>query len=154
MKLLEIIRHRRRSRDHGVYDDFAERRLGKGVVICKDTPNFIANRFGSVLGASTLGYALDNKYTIEEVDAIISPLIGRPKTALFRMLDLVGLDVSSAVGGNLYGLIEQDESREVLRNQSLGTLQTTQMERGRLGDKTDSGFYKKPPKETKGDILP
>lgn len=154
MKLLEIIPTQETK--PGITEfmtDFAERRLGKGVVICKDTPNFIANRFGSVLGASTLGYALDNKYTIEEVDAIISPLIGRPKTALFRMLDLVGLDVSTAVGHNLYGLIEQDESREVLRNQNLGTLQTTQMERGRLGDKTGQGFYKKPPKGTKGDIL-
>lgn len=154
MKLLEIIPTEETK--PGVTEfmtDFAERRLGKGVVICKDTPNFIANRFGSVMGASTLGYVLDNKYTIEETDAIISPLIGRPKTSLFRMLDLVGLDVSNAVGQNLYGAIEKDESREVLRNQNLGTLQTTQMERGRLGDKTGQGFYKKPPKGTKGDIL-
>ncbi|MBA3806302.1 MAG: 3-hydroxyacyl-CoA dehydrogenase/enoyl-CoA hydratase family protein, partial [Acidobacteria bacterium] len=154
MKLLEVIPTQETK--PGVTEfitDFAERRLGKGVVVCKDTPNFIANRFGSVMGASTLGYVLDNKYTIEETDAIISPLIGRPKTSLFRMLDLVGLDVSNAVGQNLYGAIEQDESREVLRNQNLGTLQTTQMERGRLGDKTGQGFYKKPPKGTKGDIL-
>ena len=133
--------------------DFAEHRLGKGVVICKDTPNFIANRFASILGASTVGFVLENEYTIEEADAIVSQLIGRPKTAMFRMLDLVGLDVSSAVGENLYGLIETDESREVLRNRNLGKLQTTQLERGRLGDKTGQGFYKKPPKGTKGDIL-
>jgi 3-hydroxyacyl-CoA dehydrogenase len=72
---------------------------------------------------------------------------------MFRLQDLVGLDVSSGVGENLYGLIEQDEMREVLRNQNLGTLRTTQMERGRLGDKTGQGFYKKPPKGAKGDIL-
>ncbi len=96
---------------------------------------------------------LEHKYTVEEADAILGPLIGRPKTALFRLQDLVGLDVSSAVGENLYGMITDDETREVLRNQNLGTLRTTQLERGRLGDKTGQGFYHKPPKGTKGDIL-
>ena len=154
MKLLEVIPTRETKPEVIEFmTDFAERRLGKGVVVCKDTPNFIANRFGSVLGASTLGFVVENKYTIEEADAVLSPLIGRPKTGLFRLQDLVGLDVSSAVGANLYELIEHDESREVLRNQNLGTLRTTQMERGRLGDKTGQGFYKKPPRGVKGDIL-
>ncbi|HEX8293294.1 MAG TPA: 3-hydroxyacyl-CoA dehydrogenase NAD-binding domain-containing protein [Pyrinomonadaceae bacterium] len=154
MKLLELIPAAETS--PAVVEfmaDFAERRLGKGVVVCKDTPNFIANRLGSVLGASALGFVLENGYTVEEADAILSPLIGRPKTGLFRLQDLVGLDVSSSVGENLYGLIPDDETREVLRNQNLGTLRTTQMERGRLGDKTGQGFYKKPPKGGKGDIL-
>jgi 3-hydroxyacyl-CoA dehydrogenase len=133
--------------------DFAEQRLGKGVVVCKDTPNFIANRFGSISAALALSYALDNKYTIEEADAILGPVIGRPKTAIFRLQDLVGLDVASGVGANLYGLIEQDETREVLRNRNVETLRAAQMERGRLGDKTGQGFYKKPPGGTKGDIL-
>jgi 3-hydroxyacyl-CoA dehydrogenase len=154
MKLLEVIPTAETLPEITAFmAEFAERRLGKGVVICKDTPNFIANRFGSVSGALALEYVLDNKYTIEEADAILGPLIGRPKTALFRLQDLVGLDVSSGVGENLYGLIEHDETREVLRNQNLGTLRTIQMERGRLGDKTGQGFYKKPPKGTKGDIL-
>ena len=155
MKLLEVIPTPETSPEVVEFMiDFAERRLGKGVVICKDTPNFIANRLGSVAGALASGYVLDNKYTVEEADAILGPLIGRPKTGLFRLQDLVGLDVSSGVGENLYGLIEHDESREVLRNQNLGTLRTVQMERGRLGDKTGQGFYKKPPKgATRGDIL-
>src|SRR5215207_1345613 len=154
MKLLEVIPTAETS--PAVVEfvaDFAERRLGKGVVVCKDTPNFIANRLGSVLGASTLGFVLENRYTVEEADAILSPLIGRPKTGLFRLQDLVGLDVSSSVGENLYGLIPDDETREVLRNQNLGSLRTTQMERGRLGDKTGRGFYQKPPKGGKADIL-
>ncbi len=130
---------------------FAERRLGKGVVICKDTPNFIGNRFGSISGATTLSYILENNYTIEEADAILGPLIGRPRTGMFRLQDLVGLDVSSSVGENLYGLIEHDESREVLRNPKLRTLRVTQIERGRLGDKTGQGFYQKPPKSAKMD---
>jgi 3-hydroxyacyl-CoA dehydrogenase len=130
---------------------FAERRLGKGVVVCKDTPNFIANRFASILAAMALGYVLDHHYTIEEADAILGPLIGRPKTALFRMHDLIGLDVASAVGENLYGLIEHDETREVLRNPKLTTLRAMQIQRGRLGDKTEQGFYKKPTKGVKMD---
>jgi 3-hydroxyacyl-CoA dehydrogenase len=154
MKLLEVIPTAETLPEVVEFmTEFAERRLGKGVVICKDTPNFIANRLGSVLGASTLGFVLENGYTVEEADAILSPLIGRPKTGLFRLQDLVGLDVSSSVGDNLYDLIPDDETREVLRNQNLGSLRTTQMERGRLGDKTGQGFYKKPPKGGKADIL-
>src|SRR6185295_4407426 len=101
----------------------------------------------------TLNYILENGYTIEEADAIMGPLVGRPRTGMFRLQDLVGLDVSSSVAENLYGLIEDDESREVLRNPKLRHLRTTQLERGRLGDKTGQGFYQKPPKGTKGDIL-
>jgi 3-hydroxyacyl-CoA dehydrogenase len=154
MKLLEVIPTKETLAEITAFiTEFAERRLGKGVVICNDTPNFIANRFGSISGAVALSYVLDNRYTIEEADAILGPLIGRPKTALFRLQDLVGLDVSSGVGENLYGLIAHDETREVLRNQNLGTLRTTQMERGRLGDKTGQGFYRKPPGGEKGDIL-
>src|SRR2546430_9275979 len=115
---------------------FAGRRLGKGVVICKYTTSFIGNRFGSISGATTLSYILENNYTIEEADAILGPLIGRPRTGMFRLQDLVGLDVSSSVGENLYGLIEHDESREVLRNPKLRTLRMTQIERGRLDRKS------------------
>ena len=132
---------------------FGEDRLGKGIVICKDTPNFIANRYGSISGATALNYILENGYTVEEADAIMGPLIGRARTGIFRLQDLVGLDVSSAVADNLYGLIEHDESREVLRNSTLRYVRTTQLERGRLGDKTGQGFYQKPPKGTKGEIL-
>src|SRR6267143_737626 len=154
MKLLEVIPTPETDPEITEFmTAFAERRLGKGVVICKDTPNFIGNRFGSISGATTLGYILEHNYTIEEADAILGPLVGLPRTGMFRLQDLVGLDVSSSVGENLYGLIEHDESREVLRNSKLRTLRMTQIERGRLGDKTGQGFYQKPPKGAKGDIL-
>lgn len=154
MKLLEVIPTRETKPDIIEFmTDFAERRLGKGVIICKDTPNFIANRFASITLASAVGFVLENGYTIEEADAILSPLIGRPKTGLFRMQDLVGLDVASAVGENLYDLIEHDESREVLRDKNYAALRRAQMKRGRHGDKTGQGFYKKPPHSTKADIL-
>jgi 3-hydroxyacyl-CoA dehydrogenase len=154
MKLLEIIPTTETKPEIVKFmTDFAERRLGKGVVICKDTPNFIANRYGSITGAIALGYILENGYTVEEADAIMGPLIARPKTGIFRLQDLVGLDVSSGVAANLYKLITDDETREVLRNQSVGTIRQTQMERGRLGDKTGQGFYKKPAKGGKEGIL-
>ncbi|MGZ8711477.1 MAG: 3-hydroxyacyl-CoA dehydrogenase/enoyl-CoA hydratase family protein [Thermoanaerobaculia bacterium] len=122
---------------------FAENRLGKSVVFCKDTPNFIANRLISIGGTALSDFALEHGYTVEEVDAIAGPLIGRPKTAAFRLQDLVGLDVASSVATNLYGLIPDDESREVLRSKRVEALRKSQMEKGRLGDKTGQGFYKK-----------
>jgi 3-hydroxyacyl-CoA dehydrogenase len=144
MKLLEIIPTA--ATDPKITEfvrEFSENRLGKGVVFCKDTPNFIANRLASVGGASLMDFVLQNGYTVEEVDAIAGPLIGRPKTAAFRLQDLVGLDVASSVATNLYGLIEGDESREVLASKRVESLRKAQMEKGRLGDKTKQGFYKK-----------
>lgn len=123
--------------------EFAETRLGKAVVLCKDTPNFIANRLASVGGAVLVDFALANGYTVEETDLIAGPLTGRPKTAAFRLQDLVGFDVSSAVADNLYGMIEGDETREILRAPRVDALKKSQMEKGRLGDKSKQGFYKK-----------
>ncbi|HYI10045.1 MAG TPA: 3-hydroxyacyl-CoA dehydrogenase/enoyl-CoA hydratase family protein [Thermoanaerobaculia bacterium] len=144
MKLLEVIPTGDTAPDITKFvREFAEQRLGKGVVLCKDTPNFIANRLASVGGVSVTDYALEHDYTIEEVDAIAGPLIGRPKTASFRLQDLVGLDVASAVASNLYDLIEGDESREVLRSPRWEALRKAQMDKGRLGDKSGQGFYKK-----------
>lgn len=148
MKLLEIIpTSDTRPEITSFIHEFADRRLGKGVVLCKDTPNFIGNRLASVSGAMLLDYVLEHDYTIEETDAIAGPLIGRPKTAAFRLQDLVGLDVASSVAANLYGLIEGDESREVLRSPRIEKLRKEQMQRGRLGDKSKQGFYKKTGKE-------
>jgi 3-hydroxyacyl-CoA dehydrogenase len=144
MKLLEIIPTPDTAPEITRFvRDFAEHRLGKGVVLCKDTPNFIANRLASMGGMSLNDFALEHGYTVEEVDAIAGPLLGRPKTASFRLLDLVGLDVAAAVASNLYDLIEGDESREVLRSEKFESLRNAQMEKGRLGDKTRQGFYKK-----------
>jgi len=74
-------------------EQFADRRLGKGVVRTKDTPNFIANRIGSFLGGTVGKTMLEDDFTIEEVDALTGSLIGTPNSASFRLLDLVGLDV-------------------------------------------------------------
>jgi 3-hydroxyacyl-CoA dehydrogenase len=154
MKLLEIIPTQHTNAEViRTISDFATEKLGKGVVICKDTPNFIANRYGSITSAIALEYILRNGYTVEEADAIMGPLIGRPKTGIFRLQDLVGLDVSYGVGANLYPLIPDDESREILRDPQLSALRQAQMDRGRLGDKTGQGFYRKPLNGNKEDIL-
>jgi 3-hydroxyacyl-CoA dehydrogenase len=119
---------------------FGEQVLGKGVVIAKDTPNFIGNRIGSYSGMQALRYALSNGYGIEEVDALTGPLIGRPNTATFRLGDQVGLDIQAGIAQNLYGLIPDDPFREeLLRPEPLQRMVTA----GLLGLKTGSGFYKR-----------
>jgi 3-hydroxyacyl-CoA dehydrogenase len=119
---------------------FVERVLGKGAVVAKDTPNFIANRLGSFAGMHDIRYALDHGYSIEEVDALTGPLVGRPRTATFRLFDQVGVDVMVAVAGNLYELAPDDESRDVLpAPEPLKKV----LEAGRLGTKTGGGFYKR-----------
>jgi 3-hydroxyacyl-CoA dehydrogenase len=144
LKLLEIIPHEKTTPE--VMDfmvRFGEEFLGKGVVVCKDTPNFIANRYGSITGAYNIAYALDHGYTIEEVDGITGVLIGRPKTGTFRLMDLVGIDVSADVGSNLYDLIPNDESREILMHEARNNMITTMLERNWLGNKTKVGFSKR-----------
>ncbi len=94
---------------------FGERRLGKTMVLCKDTPNFIANRVAGITGTSAINYVLQNDLTVEEVDAVTGPLIGHPKTATFRLQDLVGLDIASHVANNLYPAIPEDPYREAIQ---------------------------------------
>ncbi|MGA9884669.1 MAG: 3-hydroxyacyl-CoA dehydrogenase NAD-binding domain-containing protein [Candidatus Acidiferrales bacterium] len=115
-------------------------RLGKGVVLAKDTPNFIANRIGtfSMLNAIRQMQALD--MTIEEVDACTGPALGWPRSATFRTADIVGLDVLVHVIRNLYDNIPDDESREMFR---VPPLIEEMMQRKWLGEKTGGGFYKR-----------
>ena len=134
---------------------FAEYRLGKGVVLAKDTPNFIANRLASVDGAFSTEYILENGYTVEEVDAITGPALGRPKTATFRLLDLVGLDVWEHVGGNLAENIPHDARALRYLNAERGKgLIHTLVGQGRLGNKTKQGFYKEVQVDGKKDFWP
>jgi 3-hydroxyacyl-CoA dehydrogenase len=144
LKLLEVIPHEQtKSEVVEFMKEFGTRALGKGVVICKDTPNFIANRFISVVGAYTLNYALDNGYTIEEVDRLTGPTIGHPKSATFRLYDLVGIDVMAHVNRNLYPAIAHDPYREELQHEESKALIEAMLERKWLGNKTRQGFYKR-----------
>ena len=134
---------------------FAEYRLGKGVVICKDTPNFIANRMGFGSGAFALDYILENDYTVKEVDSLTGPLIGRPKTATFRLLDLVGIDVWDHVGTNLAdALPEDDPAMPYLVSEPANELIQDMVQKGRLGNKTKKGFYKQVKVDGKKDFWP
>jgi 3-hydroxyacyl-CoA dehydrogenase len=144
MKLLEIIRGDEADPAAvAAIAEFAADRLGKGVVFCKDTPNFIGNRILSVHGAFTMNYALDHGYRFEEVDALTGPLIGRPKTAVFRLQDLVGIDIAYHVSQNLYDLIPHDPYRAELKGAKTGPLIEGLLAAGVRGNKTGAGFYRK-----------
>jgi 3-hydroxyacyl-CoA dehydrogenase len=122
---------------------FGEYRLGKGIVLAKDTPNFIANRLGFGGGAFGLHYILENGYTVEEVDAITGPPMGRPKTATFRLIDLVGIDVWEHVGKNLAPAIPHDQmALQYLNSDKVNQLIRSMVEKSWLGNKTKQGFYK------------
>ncbi len=131
-------------------EQFADRRLGKGVVRTKDTPNFIANRIGSFMGGTIGKVMLEEDFSIEEVDTLTGPLIGVPNSASFRLLDLVGLDVWGFVGTNLYELVPNDPWRERFLPLEF---QKKMIEQKWLGDKTGQGFYKKAGKADAREIL-
>ena len=140
--LLEVIPHPNTDPEVVRYmTQFATERLGKGVVLCKDTPNFIGNRFMSMSGMQVMNYALDNDFTVEEVDALTGPLIGRPKTATFNLNDLVGFDVAVFVARNLYDAIPDDPAREVLNHPAAAALSQKMLDNNWLGRKTGQGFY-------------
>ncbi|HUJ33521.1 MAG TPA: 3-hydroxyacyl-CoA dehydrogenase NAD-binding domain-containing protein [Candidatus Acidoferrum sp.] len=151
MKLVELIPGPKTRPDVlEALDEICDLRLGKGVVIAKDTPNFIANRIGtfSVLNVIRQMVALD--MTIEEIDACTGPAIGQPKSATFRTADIVGLDVLVHVVRNIYDSIPDDESREMYR---VPPLVEEMMKRGWLGEKTGGGFYKRVKRGGESEIL-
>jgi 3-hydroxyacyl-CoA dehydrogenase len=139
MRLLEIIPTP--EADKAAIDaiaHFCDVRLGKGVVIAKDTPNFIGNRIGtfSVLNVMRLMQEMD--LNIEEVDALTGQAVGWPKSATFRTIDLVGLDILGHVVGNMTKNV-QDERSDL----KLPDFFNQMLEHKWLGDKTKGGFYKK-----------
>ncbi|HEV7904560.1 MAG TPA: 3-hydroxyacyl-CoA dehydrogenase NAD-binding domain-containing protein, partial [Pyrinomonadaceae bacterium] len=119
---------------------FLDQRLGKGVVIAKDRPNFIANRIGTYGALVTIKTMLEDGYTIEEVDKMTGQPVGRPKSATFRTFDIVGLDVFAHVAKNLYEAVPEDEEREVY---TAPEFVQSMIGRGLLGNKTKGGFYRK-----------
>ncbi|MBC5994733.1 3-hydroxyacyl-CoA dehydrogenase/enoyl-CoA hydratase family protein [Pontibacter cellulosilyticus] len=147
LKLLEIIPTP--ETDQSVIDflmHYGDLYLGKTTVLAKDTPAFIANRVG--IYAIMQGLQVMNKLglNVDEVDRISGPIIGRPKSATFRTLDVVGLDTLANVANGLYQTGEKDESRELFK---LPDYLQKMVENKWLGDKTGQGFYKKT-KDAKG----
>jgi len=144
LPLLELIPHP--NADPALVDfmhAFLTTRLGKGVVIAKDEPNFIGNRFMAMLSSQTMGYALEYGLSVDEMDALTGQLIGRPKTGTFRLSDLVGNDVAWYVTSNLSESIPNDESRYLLSNEKVVALYTKLMQEKWLGNKSGQGFYKR-----------
>ncbi|MCB0047044.1 MAG: enoyl-CoA hydratase/isomerase family protein [Caldilineaceae bacterium] len=121
---------------------FGEDVLGKGVVVCKDTPNFVANRMISFIQSDVMEFAIENGYTVEEVDRLTGPLLGRPKTGTFRLNDVIGIDVMALVSQNLYQMIPDDEDREILRGEYGSAIMEALIENKLLGSKVGQGFYK------------
>lgn len=119
---------------------FLDGRLGKGVVVAKDRPNFIANRIGTYGGVVTIMTMFEDGYTIEEVDKMTGQAVGRPKMGTFRLFDLVGLDVFTHVAKNIYEAVPEDEDREAY---VAPDFIRAMVERGLLGNKTKGGFYRK-----------
>jgi len=151
MKLVELIPGPKTSSDVvAALCDFCDRRLGKGVVVAKDTPNFIANRIGtySMLNALRLMNTLG--LTVEEVDACTGPAVGWPKSATFRTADIVGLDILMHVVKNIYETAPDDESREAYK---VPPFVDDMARRGWIGDKTGQGFYKRVKGEGEKEIL-
>ncbi|MBC2726768.1 3-hydroxyacyl-CoA dehydrogenase/enoyl-CoA hydratase family protein, partial [Desulfosporosinus sp.] len=148
MKLLEIIPGP--NTDPEVIKflcEFGERVLGKGVVMAKDTPNFIANRIGAIGSPVLLKEMLRTGLTVDEVDALTGPVMGRPKSASFRTIDLVGLDTFIHSNNNVANGVPEEKDKFVLPEFIF-----TMLKNGWLGDKTRQGFYKKS-KGPKGKVI-
>jgi 3-hydroxyacyl-CoA dehydrogenase len=119
---------------------FGEEVLGKGIVYGKDTTNFIANRIGVYGMMRTISEMQKAEMTVEEVDKIFGPAMGRPKSAVFRTADIVGLDTFIHVAKNCYDTLTQDEERQTF---AIPDFLQKMVEKGLLGDKSGAGFYKK-----------
>jgi 3-hydroxyacyl-CoA dehydrogenase len=129
---------------------FADHRLGKGVVIAKDSPNFIGNHIALYGVTRMLAKVAAGEYTIEEIDAITGPAIGRPNSATFRTLDLAGVDILGHVVRNLHERLADERARAVF---VLPPFVERMLERGLTGAKAGQGFYKRVKGDGDSDIL-
>jgi 3-hydroxyacyl-CoA dehydrogenase len=143
MRLLEVIPGAATKKEIVDYMvEFCERVLGKGVVICKDVPNFVGNRIGVFDISNAVRLMSEKKMRIDEIDAVIGKALGRPGSAIFGTLDLVGLDTGHHVMKNLYEAVPDDEMRDMFIPSDV---MNAMMERKWLGNKTKQGFYKRAP---------
>lgn len=140
LKLLEIIPTKHTDDEIVSFmKEFSENVLGKGVVEAKDTPNFIANRIGTYGLQVTVHEMTKAGLTVGEVDSITGPLIGRPKSATFRTLDVVGLDTFIHVAKTVYDQVEGEEKAVF----EIPSFMQEMNEKGWIGAKAKQGFYLK-----------
>lgn len=141
LKLIELIPTDETERDVvSAITEFLEDKVGRRVVLAKDTPGFIANRFGMWALYQAIHSAEKLGFNVETVDAIAGTFIGRPRTGVFRLCDLIGLDIMQDVAINLQKRCTYDENVDVL---SPPSSLTDLMEAGRIGSKVGSGYYKR-----------
>ena len=141
LRLLEVIPTP--DTDPAVIDTvraFADQHLGKGVVVAKDTPNFIGNHVALYGVVRTLDAVASGRYTIEEVDAITGPALGRPGSATFRTMDIAGVDVLAHVMRNLHERLSDERDRRAF---VAPPVLQHMLDRGALGEKTGRGFYQR-----------
>ena len=144
LKLLEVVPTERTDSEVVQYiKRFAEDALGKGVVLAKDTPNFIANRIGTYGLLLAVNEMEKGGYSVGEVDSVTGPLIGRPKSATFRTLDVVGLDTFSFVAENV---VQKSEGSEKCLFE-IPAFMKKMLDNGWLGSKAKQGFYYKKGKD-------
>ncbi|HEU4497537.1 MAG TPA: 3-hydroxyacyl-CoA dehydrogenase NAD-binding domain-containing protein, partial [Flavobacterium sp.] len=145
LKLFEIIPGPQTSSDVlDFLNEYGEKFLGKTSVVAKDTPAFIGNRIG-IFGIMSLFHQVKELgLTVEEVDKLTGPVIGRPKSATFRTVDVVGLDTLVHVADGIYGNCPQDEAHELFK---MPEFISKMLENKWLGSKTGQGFYKKADKD-------
>ncbi|MFN1835171.1 3-hydroxyacyl-CoA dehydrogenase/enoyl-CoA hydratase family protein [Balneola sp. MJW-20] len=141
MKLLEVIPTEQTDERILKYmKGFCEQRLGKGVVLCKDTPNFIANRIGIFSIANIMPYFLNGNFRAEHIDKLTGLLTGYSKAATFRTADMAGLDVTYHVAANLHPEIPHDEKQDTF---DLPDKFGKMVKEGMIGNKAGKGFYSK-----------
>ena len=128
--------------------DYGSLQLGKTTVLCKDTPAFIANRIG-VFGMMAIMNTMEKlQLTVDEIDALTGPIIGRPKSATFRTADVVGIDTLVKVANGVYDNCPADETKDLF---IIPAWLNKMVENKWLGDKTSQGFFKKMPPSLKGE---
>ena len=149
MRLLEVVAGPETRADAvAAVCDFADRKLGKGVVPCNDTPGFIANRIGTYWLVAAVRAAVENGVTVEEADAVLSRPIGVPKTGVFGLIDLVGLDLMPLVGRSLRDALPESDAFHAVYNEP--EFIKEMIESGYIGRKGKGGFYRlKPDSEKK-----
>ncbi|MGH6928677.1 MAG: 3-hydroxyacyl-CoA dehydrogenase family protein, partial [Dongiaceae bacterium] len=142
MRLLEIVAGgQTRPEAVAALSSFADLRLGKGVVPCKDTPGFIANRIGGFWLQCAMAEAFAGGLDVEEADAALGPPVGIPKTGVFGLLDLVGLDLVAHVGRSLVANLPPDDAFQKVRD--VPPLVARMIESGHTGRKGKGGFYRR-----------
>jgi len=150
LQLLEIIPSEKTDPEVITFlEDYGRRFLGKETVICKDTPAFIANRIGVFSIMSLFHYAPETNFSVDEIDLLTGPVLGRPKSATFRTCDVVGLDTLVHVAN---GVRENCPHDEMLTMFEIPDYISGMLESNRLGSKTGEGFYKKVKKDGKSVI--